>query len=235
MSSDRRDPPDRSEPFLSRWSRRKQGAGRDGPLPPPAEPAASRMSAPARPEPGAPESEPPFDLASLPSIEELTSSSSVEAFLQKGVPEELKRLALRKAWSLDPAIREFIEVAENQYDWNVPGGAPGFGELNPGADLSALLDQAMGRVGEPPKSEVPPTVAISSRDAEASPVEAVAVPTDAPLGSPAETVVAPGSRDAASRSDVQSRGLSPVAATAEPTSGEPSARRRRHGGALPTT
>lgn len=91
------------------------------------------------------------DLSALPKIEDLLPTSDIRGFLQKGVPEELKRLALRKAWSLDPAIRDFVEVAENQFNWNAPDGVPGFGELPTGVDIEQLLAQATGAI-EPNQS-----------------------------------------------------------------------------------
>ena len=156
MSSDDKTGAD-GESFLSRWSRLKaRGGGDDKPAP------ASLIDANATPLPAqvgeqlADDAPSLIDLTKLPRLEELTSGSDFAAFLQKGVPEELKRLALRKAWSLDPAIRDFVEVAENQYDWNAPGGVPGFGPLNAGADMTALLAQAIGEVaiGEVAASEV---------------------------------------------------------------------------------
>ena len=135
------------EGFLARWSRLKSDGGK--PVPGErtnAEPATPAASPAAHQETDAPSL---VELTKLPRIEDLTSGSDFAAFLQKGVPEELKRLALRKAWSLDPAIRDFVEVAENQYDWNSPGGAPGFGEINAGADMKQLLAQAIGEVAAP--------------------------------------------------------------------------------------
>jgi hypothetical protein len=71
----------------------------------------------------------PFDLASLPSIESIAGDTDVGAFLQSGVPAELARAALRRAWANDPAIRDFVGVAENQWDFNDPDAIPGFGSL----------------------------------------------------------------------------------------------------------
>ena len=136
-----------AEGFLARWSRLKRAEQPAQPTP--VDAASGAPVAPNAAVPAAGE----LQLAEptkLPRIEDLTAGSDFAAFLQKGVPEELKRLALRKAWSLDPAIRDFIEVAENQYDWNAPGGVPGFGEIAPGTDMKTLLAQA---IGEMPKAE----------------------------------------------------------------------------------
>jgi hypothetical protein len=99
------------ESFLSRWSRRKRGASDDA------------ASAPADSSPG-------FDPGSLPSIESIQAASDVRAFLAPGVPMELARRALRRAWSTDPTIRDFIGIAENQWDFTKADGVPGFGPLN---------------------------------------------------------------------------------------------------------
>jgi Protein of unknown function (DUF3306) len=75
-----------------------------------------------------------FDPAVLPPIESITATSDIRAFLAPGVPEELTRAALRRVWVADPKIRDFIGIAENQWDFNKRGSVPGFGslELTPG-------------------------------------------------------------------------------------------------------
>jgi uncharacterized protein DUF3306 len=45
------------------------------------------------------------------------------------VPAELTRAALRRAWAADPQIRDFIGIAENQWDFTAPDGLYGFGQL----------------------------------------------------------------------------------------------------------
>jgi hypothetical protein len=89
--------------------------------------------------------EEPFDLASLPSIEAITANTDVRAFLQSRVPVELTRAALRQAWASDPAIRDFIGIAENQWDFNDPNAIPGFGPLSESDNATAALAQALGR------------------------------------------------------------------------------------------
>jgi hypothetical protein len=146
-----------SEGFLSRWSRLKRAGGkeaRDTPPVPPASaappavaapiaaPAASPVGAAAPPDA---EPEPEIDLASLPPIESLTAGTDVTAFLRKGVPMALRNAALRRAWSVDPTIRDFIGPADYAWDWNVPGGAPGYvAEIASGPDAEALADRILG-------------------------------------------------------------------------------------------
>jgi len=78
----------------------------------------------------------------LPSIDVIDADTDIIAFLQSGVPAELTRAALRRAWTSDPAIRDFIGIAENQWDFNDPNGIPGFGPLGTSEDPVARLSQA---------------------------------------------------------------------------------------------
>ena len=116
----------------------------------------------------------PFDLASLPSIETITDNTDIRGFLQSRVPVELTRAALRRAWASDPAIRDFIGIAENQWDFNDPNAMPGFGPLQQGDNLPALLSQALGRHGnftgrslEKPASEEQSSPVAADHDAVA--------------------------------------------------------------------
>lgn len=79
--------------LLARWSKRKTEARRDG------EPAARADPPPAPVEARPPEPEPAGDpLAELPDLESLGPGSDFRPFMQKGVPAELRRAALRKLW-----------------------------------------------------------------------------------------------------------------------------------------
>jgi hypothetical protein len=100
-----------------------------------------------------------FDPASLPSIEAIDLNTDIRGFLQSRVPAELTRAALRRAWASDPAIRDFIGIAENQWDFNDPEAMPGFGPLPEGYDVSGLLSQALG--GPDRFAEIIPQVSAS--------------------------------------------------------------------------
>ena len=148
--------------FLSRWSRRKREAEKDEP-----EGAGERTPAAARspeeigkPETdtGAPEKnkEPPagaeakreelaFDLSQLPSIESIAADTDIRPFLARGVPSALRQAALRRAWSADPKIRDFIEVAENQFDFNAPGEILGFDFSPPTGDIRRMIADIFGK------------------------------------------------------------------------------------------
>jgi hypothetical protein len=86
----------------------------------------------------------------LPSIDELTAESDLSAFLRKGVPEALKRAALRKVWSLDPAIRDYVGPSEYAWDFNQPGAMAGFGPL----DVSRLAARSIATMSSGAHDEV---------------------------------------------------------------------------------
>lgn len=88
----------------------------------------------------------PFDPASLPSLEQIAADTDIGAFLQSGVPAELTRAALRRAWASNPAIRDFIGIAENQWDFNDPDGIPGFGALPATGGASAVPPQVSSKL-----------------------------------------------------------------------------------------
>lgn len=147
------DGPDREEGFLTRWSRRKREIAGEGAKP--AEPAAPPAIAPQpAPEPAlaAPEPDEELDLSLLPDVETLTAESDITLFLRKGVPEALKNAALRKMWSADAAIRDYIGPVDYQWDFNDPAGVPGFGPLGEDVDIEALLRQVVGEKKPPPES-----------------------------------------------------------------------------------
>jgi hypothetical protein len=137
-----------SHTFLARWLRLKHQAGTE------ATPAG------------------PLDLASLPPVESLTSESDLSVFLQSGVPADLANAALRGAWRLDPKIREFIGVAESQWDFNDPNAMPGFGPLEVMDTEPAVVSRSAPMVAsgaaeapvEPPRSLNP------HRDGQLDPV-----------------------------------------------------------------
>jgi hypothetical protein len=90
-------------------------------------------------------STPPFDPAGLPPVESIGADSDIRQFHQAGVPVELARAALRSAWAADPSIRDFIGLAESQWDFNEPAAIPGFGSL--GARDCALAAQLLASLG----------------------------------------------------------------------------------------
>ncbi|HUN95475.1 MAG TPA: DUF3306 domain-containing protein [Bradyrhizobium sp.] len=135
---------ERDNPLL-RWSRLKQAsqAGKQAAATssdefPAAEPSADAAG------------NEPFDPASLPSIDSIAADTDIIAFLRAGVPPELTRAALRRTWSSDPAIRDFIGIAENQWDFNDPNAIPGFGLLELAGNVADILSQASAGPGSIP-------------------------------------------------------------------------------------
>lgn len=215
--------------FIARWSRLKRSAA---PIKEPqaeakaedgvktgagGQPASCLPNEEARARPV--ETAPPFDPASLPPIESIVAGTDIRAFLQKGVPAALTKAALRRAWTSDPAIRDFIEIAENQWDFTDPTAIPGFGPLQAGDSLRQLVGQAMGKLPEPAGAAGPPD---EGRDVVASAAKDAGAELRSPGVAPQEQQY---NRDTADVAALQH---------AEPVSGVGTVPRRRgHGGAMP--
>jgi hypothetical protein len=90
-----------------------------------------------------------FDLASVPPIESITADTDIRAFLAPGVPAELARGALRRAWTTDPKIRDFVGLADYDWDFNAPGSFPGFGSLEMTNELRQIAAQIVGPFSTP--------------------------------------------------------------------------------------
>jgi len=86
-----------------------------------------------------------FDLSTLPTIESIDAQTDITVFLQRGVPDELRPAALRRAWIVTPAIRDFKGLAETDWDFNDPNSIPGFGVIGPDVDVSSMVAQILGR------------------------------------------------------------------------------------------
>jgi hypothetical protein len=143
--------------FLSRWSRRKlerSAAAANAPASP--EPAALPPPAEADERPRDPETGEPIDeelVASLPSIDQLREGADVSGFMRRGVPEALRRDALRALWTSDPTIRDYVSPAlDYAYDYNAPGGAPGYGPLTE-SDIAQAKDFMANLFSDPPAEQ----------------------------------------------------------------------------------
>jgi Protein of unknown function (DUF3306) len=92
-----------------------------------------------------------FDLANLPPIESIAGDTDIRAFLAPGVPIELARAALRRAWAADPKIRDFVGLADYDWDFNAPGSMAGFGPLEMTEELRQIAARMIGprSVAEP--------------------------------------------------------------------------------------
>jgi hypothetical protein len=216
------------EKFLDRWSRRKRQAEDQTA---PAEPADAAKAPPPDSEANESAAESAFDPASLPPIESITAESDIRAFLKPGVPPDLARAALRRAWSADPAIRDFIGLVENGWDFNDPHGVPGFGPMPVGEDIGRLLAQVIG-TPRPVESMAVQQSALPQGDSEQNQQRAVGseLAQQSPHDQPA-----PGPHVAAAEKNLVRRNAGDAASQNDSADRDdvPPSRRRGHGGALP--
>jgi hypothetical protein len=208
--------------FLKRWSRRKQEARGEGETPRPASPAEAAT-------PTVPEAPPAdeIDLSKLPPIDSITAATDVTAFLRENIPLELSRAALRRAWGADPAIRDFVGLAENAWDFTDPAAMPGFGPLDQSPEqIAALVDRVVGGVrdtAEKLASDVADEAKNPSSGAEAA-------RASEPAGAVPEAI--PAATSAVQDDEPTIAAVQPEGFDGE---GEPEpSHRRSHGGALPT-
>jgi hypothetical protein len=122
-----------TEGFVGRWARLKREARsgqQSADKPSSAEGAApaadgGRPVAPTeeaqQPEAKADAETPAVDPASLPDVESLTYQSDYGAFLQKGVPTELRNQALQKLWRSDPVLANLDGLLEYGEDYSAVG------------------------------------------------------------------------------------------------------------------
>jgi Protein of unknown function (DUF3306) len=212
------------EQFLARWSRRKQEAKASHAEPAPegaseAHESASSNRAAAEPIP------PEREFTNLPPIESIDAATDIRAFLRKEIPQELSRAALRRAWSADPAIRDFVGLAENAWDFTDPNAMAGFGPLDCSAEqVDALVRRIVGDVVERAESlsEPPPEAA---EDGVRSAHEMVGFASD-----PTNAITDPRPLDEAGAVEVPSDSAASQAVAASERTPLP---RRTHGGALP--
>jgi hypothetical protein len=176
-----------NENFLDRWSRRKRGVADEADLAKledrniEKDDTAVAARVEGMPQPEAKDADPkPFDPADLPSIESIGADTDVRGFLQAGVPEELKRAALRRAWSTDPAIRDFVGLVENGWDFNDPNAMHGFGPIAV-EDVARLLDHAVGALPQEQAQEsLPEPAQIAAAHEEMPQNSSTGVPTEPP-------------------------------------------------------
>jgi hypothetical protein len=93
------------EGFADRWSRRKAAARSE----------AEESAAPTD-EVASEEAEEEEPLPELPPVEELDAESDYTPFLDRRVPKELRKMALRKLWVSDPVLANLDGL--NDYDEN---------------------------------------------------------------------------------------------------------------------
>jgi hypothetical protein len=152
--------------FLSRWSRRKQQASDEQPenaggeqaIEAPKLKEEANQTVSASQQTVSPVAE--FDVTSLPPIESIGAGTDISVFMQPGVPSALRHAALRRAWTADPAIRDFMGPTENYWDAAGLDGIPGFGPIDPKLDVQRMVAELFGETppeGVQPDSAGPPS------------------------------------------------------------------------------
>jgi len=123
----------------------------------------------------------PFDVAELPPLDSIGAETDIAAFLHRDVPPELTRAALRRAWISDPAIKNFVGLVENGWDFNDASAMSGFGPISAeevarlaGKVIAALPgavpeDQTKEVSAGEKKSQLASTGALPTRPLEAAP------------------------------------------------------------------
>ena len=229
------------ENFVARWSRMKRDsakekteaeAARSPPQPSDTTVPVGQSAQATPPEAGQP-AEPAFDPARLPPIESITADSDIRAFLQSGVPADLTKAALRRVWTTDPAIRDFIGIAENQWDFTDPTAMPGFGPLEATDNVRELVAQAMGKLGQVPQAV--PSAEISHEQTAAQASSSVSAPTQE---QPAQVAGIPAGNQEGARADDGVEEHNRIVSAAPqhpqvPAEDRPAPNRRGHGRALP--
>jgi hypothetical protein len=111
---------DHDESALARWSRRKReasAAAKAGMDRQDAKPDVAKEAPPnteSSSESRAEEAEPQVSVEDLPDVETLTYESDFTVFLQRGVPDALRSMALAKLWRSDPILANLDGL--NDYD-----------------------------------------------------------------------------------------------------------------------
>jgi hypothetical protein len=166
------------EGFLNRWSRRKQETAKEAAPAQPIKAESNEANAAAveNEETGTPAAEPEFDISKLPPVESITAGTDIRAFLSKGVPAALTQAALRRAWSADPAIRDYVGLSEYSWDFNA-SGQYGFGPLDPSLNVQEMVADMFGKV----KEAVTDSEAFAGKSGiEEAPAANAAVPEEPP-------------------------------------------------------
>ncbi len=206
------------EAFLERWARRKEAQRQK----PPAEPDSAAAEGPGEGEAGG-DAEAPLRVEDLPDIETLDESSDFTVFLKEGVPQSLRRRALRKLYRLNPIFANLDGLAEYDEDYHtvidLPGGVKtlfqaGKGMVQPEAETpqEAAEDvSASAETAEPADEEVAP---------EAEPEVAASLPEDAAEPLP----------EVQERTETAVSNIDAASEPAEPAAPRGSAIKRRWGG-----
>ena len=155
---------DSKDGLVSRWSRRKAEAKTPAarePAPDPAPHAQSGQVEPARETDSGPPAE--IDPVELPDPETLDADSDFTVFLKEGVPEAIRRRALRRLWRLNPILANLDGL--NDYDDDFTDAATVV------AGLKSLYKVGHGFVTEEEEAAEKAAEAGETADAEPNPAD----------------------------------------------------------------
>lgn len=104
-----------------------------------------------------------FHTINLPSLDSIGPQTDISIFLRSGVPDRLRVAALRRTWTVDPAIRDFKGLQESDWDFNDPNSILGFGELGPEIDVKTMVAQVFGETPQEVARVPEPKTALFTR------------------------------------------------------------------------
>lgn len=138
------------EGFLAAWSRRKSRVARAEAQATDADKqAAGPDTVPEIDADPVPEAEPDIsveELAALPPIDEVSGATDLQPFMKPGVPETLRKAAMRKVWLSNALICDHDDPAvDYAWDWNAPEGVPGAGGVLQGDKVSKMMGDLINR------------------------------------------------------------------------------------------
>ncbi len=217
------------EDFLQRWSRRKREVAKPQTAPPPKfeTPPADQVAAVSGTD------EPEFDVASLPPLESINALTDVTAFLRAGVPVDLTRAALRRVWTADPSIRDFVGLAENAWDFTDPDAMPGFGPLESSDEIRRMIADLVDQIGKVARPDPLETADPAENASDTSGIESASSSFEA---TEAGHVFTEAKDDCSPDAVLLQSDTSNTASQHDVTEGAPESlqlTRRSHGGALP--
>ncbi len=168
---------DEDDGFLSRWARRKQAVREAEAAPAPdAPPAADTAADTAAAEGPADDSQrrplTPEEVAELPDPDSLEPGSDFKVFLREGVPEELRRRALRRLWRSNPVFGVLDGL--NDYDLDYTDAATVV------ANLRTVFQVGKGVVL--PEEEADPEHGAQTDAEDRAPADPPAAEDEAPSG-----------------------------------------------------
>ncbi len=199
------DPP---ETFVARWSRRKRSPRDSDEAAVPAAGGKAAAGDPAVGDPavgdpavGDPEAGDPEVIAKLPDIDSLDETSDFKPFMAKGVPEVLRRQALRKLWRLNPVFAHLDGL--NDYDENYTLAATALAEVKTVYKVGkGMFDKAVSEDR---------TAAAEPADAEAADAETADAETEGNDEAAPVERAAPATADASHAPSPDAAGLAPLA------------------------